>query len=157
VVNPQEGDLLEYRNSRWNNKPAARRYHVESAGYNVSPNLNFIGPWATITFERDNPVITVSMSKSLGSTQPGGGYGLQLTLGYRKIGGSFTFFNPSNPYGIPGLRLASGSRIPFTLAGTYQTDFKAGETYEIGMIGFSTGANSWNDSGLGVGFVEVSY
>ncbi|MGG7664287.1 hypothetical protein [Dyadobacter sp. BHUBP1] len=161
VANPQEGDLLEYQNGAWLTKPKTKRYHVAGGlGWNPSGSLNFIGLRATITVERDNPIITISLTKAFGSNLLGGGYGLNLNLGYQKVGGPVTEFDAPDQNGIgriTSVKVPAGTRIPITLSGTYQTNFKAGETYDVGIVGVSPNFYSWNDNGYCKGYVEVSY
>lgn len=160
VTNLQNGNLLEYQNGIWTSKPKTKRYHVSGHGLNPSGILNFMGVKATVVIENDNPIITVHITKALGSTMGGGGYSLNLNLGYQKIGEAINEFDASDPnnYGrVSNLRVASGTRIPMTLSGTYQTNFKAGETYDIGMVGFSQNFQQWNDNGYCKGYIEISY
>jgi hypothetical protein len=117
--------------------------------------LNFIGPTVAVTFDRNNPNLTVSFTKVLGSTAPGGGSMLTLNLGYRRSGQTVTEFNSVER--IQGLSLVSGTRMPVTLTGNYDTAFEAGATYEIGIVGYSSNAAHWNNPDLGKGVVEVRY
>jgi hypothetical protein len=155
IVSPKDGDTVEYSNGVWKRKPKTRRFHITGQWLGVFPYLNFLAPTVTVTIEEDNPRITLAVSKSLGSAAAGGGRSLTINLGYQKAGGNVTAFSLDDEQ--PGLRVPSGCRIPFAKSGSYQTNFKAGETYTIGLIGFSTEVSSWNDNGDGSGFVEISY
>jgi len=161
VVSPQNGDLLEFSNGVWITKPKIKRYHVVGGlGLNPSFNLNFIGVKTSIVIEKDNPIITINLTKAIGSSLYGGATALTVNLGYQKAGGSVNEFDvpdQNNIGRITNLRVPSGTRLPLTLSGTYQTNFKAGETYDIGIVGFSSDASQWNDSGFCKGFIEVSY
>jgi hypothetical protein len=155
VFDPGEGAILEFTNGQWRSKPKTKRYNAAGLGLGPASFLNFLGPTVTVIIEHDNPTISLVMSKSFGSVLPSGGQMLTLNLGYQKAGEGVQAFNI--PDAIGNLRVAAGNRILFTRAGSYQTDFKAGATYTIGLIGFSTNATSWNDNGPGAGYVEVSY
>ncbi|MGG7664286.1 hypothetical protein [Dyadobacter sp. BHUBP1] len=155
VVNPQNGDLLEYKDGLWVSKPKTKRYNVGGWGFGVLSNPNFVSPTLTITIERDNPTISLVMSKAFGSILGTGGLALSINLGYQKAGGTIQVFDSNDE--VTGLRVSPGNRNLFTLAGTYQTDFKAGETYTVGLLASSTNPSSWNDNGRGGGYVEVNY
>jgi hypothetical protein len=161
VENPQNGDLLEYKNGSWLNKPKTKRYHIAGGlGFNPSFTLNFIGVKTSIAIEKDNPVITINLTKAIGSSLGGGASALTVNLGYQKAGGLITEFDlpdQNNVGRITNLRVPSGTRIPLFLSGTYQTNFKAGEIYDIGIVGFSSDAIQWNDNGFCKGYIEVSY
>jgi len=156
VVNAQNGDVMEFRNGLWTNKRGVRRYKSNGVGADPNNNLGFISPTITFTVEADNPTISISAAKSLGSTAVGGGTGVYLNLGYRNVnGGNVIPFDVNDRF--TSLRVSPGSRIPFMHAGTYNTTFLAGETYEVGLIASSTNPSSWNDNGLGNINVEVNY
>jgi hypothetical protein len=156
VTNPVEGDVMEYRQGSWVNKRGVRRYKSNGVGNNPTNDINFISPTITFTVEANSPTISISATKSLGSTSLGGGTALYLNLGYRKInGGSITPFDVND--WLPGLRVSAGTSVPFTHAGTYNTTFLIGETYQVGLIANSSNPNSWSDNGLGTVNVEVSY
>lgn len=157
VADPQNGDVLEYQNGAWTQKPKPKRYYVRDLGLNPSSTLGFIGATATITIERDNPTIAIHLSKILGSFNAQGGGALSIGIGYRKTGGSIEKFYPDDHEHLHYLKVSSGTKWPVFLSGSFATTFKAGETYEIGLVATSSVASTWNDNGRGEGYVEVSY
>ncbi|WP_031529951.1 hypothetical protein [Dyadobacter crusticola] len=155
VINPVEGDILEFRNGKWARKPKSKRYHVAGIGnYNLGQAVSFVGPTATVTIERDNPTITIHMTRIFGSSMPDGAGGLLLNLGYRKQGGFPYEFD--NSHRLTGVQVGGIIRMPVTLSGTYQTNFLEGETYELGLIGAAFEYENWNNNGKSIGYVEVS-
>ncbi|HWV32774.1 MAG TPA: hypothetical protein VN038_24095 [Dyadobacter sp.] len=155
VADPKEGEMMEFRNGTWVSKPASKRYNVVGSGYNPGPTYNFIGPIATIVVEKDNPIITINITKALGTNKLHSAVGLNLNLGYKRGNQAVSSFDAT---GIPQIVAAAQSRVPITLAGSYQTDFLAGETVQIGMVGQAAHTFSdWNDNGGGLGYVEISY
>jgi len=157
VSNPQNGDLLEYKDDSWVSKPKTKRYLATGLGYNPSGTLNFIGPKVITTIEKENPVISIHLTKLLGATVASGGQGLTLSLGYRKNNGPVVKFDELSQSSLHGMRVVSGVTVPFTLSGTFNTTFQPGDNLEIGIVGFSTNFASWNNNGEGMGYVEISY
>lgn len=155
VENPQEGDIMEYTNGSWQTKPKMQLYNVSGVGLNPTTNYQFISPPITISIQRDNPVVSIEILKAMGSTVAGGGVGLSVNLAFQKVGGTLTEFDENHR--MNNLRVASGTRIPIMSSGIFQTDFKAGETYQIGLIGKSSNPNSWNDNGFCQGQIEIRY
>ncbi|MGG7664285.1 hypothetical protein [Dyadobacter sp. BHUBP1] len=155
VENPQEGDVMEYTGGSWKTKPKVQLYNVSGLGSNPTVNYQFMSPPVTITIQRDNPVVSIEILKAMGSTVAGGGVGLSVNVAYQKVGGTLTEFDENHR--MNNLRVPSGTRVPIMSSGTYQTDFKAGETYQIGLIGKSSYPNSWNDSGFCQGRIEIRY
>ncbi|MGG7664288.1 hypothetical protein [Dyadobacter sp. BHUBP1] len=155
VANPKNGDLLEYKDGSWRAKPKVKIYRNSGLGNSPSANLNFIGPTVTVTFDQNNPNLTLFFTKALGSTAPGGASLLNLNLGYRQAGQPVAEFVAAER--MQALSTAINTRMPVTLTGNYDTAFEAGGTYEIGIVGFSPNAAHWNNSDLGKGIVEVRY
>lgn len=158
VTNPQDGDVMEYNDGAWIRKPKTKRFHFSGNGSALISTFWFVSAIATITIEKDNPNISLSATKTFGSNLSNGGESMSLVLGYRKVGptqGDYTPFITTDV--IDNFRVPTRVRLPFTLTGTYSTTFKAGEVYEVGMLGKSSNGASWNENGPSTGFVEVSY
>ncbi len=160
IPEPKEGYYIEYKNGQWVQKPKPKKYTANGVGFNPSSTTNFMGPTCTITVEEDNPVITISTTKIVGTQGiNSGGVGLNISLGYKKTGEAINV-PPVSLIGsvfVNGVNIPENTRIPVSLSGAYPTEFKAGEQYTIGMIGYSNSWNSWNNNGSGSIFVEVSY
>ncbi|HWV32773.1 MAG TPA: hypothetical protein VN038_24090 [Dyadobacter sp.] len=157
IVNPQEGDVMEYRSGSWQAKPKNQRFNISGLGYPPTSTLNFLSEPVTVTILKDNPVITIVAEKGLGSIIAGGGTGLSINLGYQKAGGSVTEFDANHR--TTGIRVQAGNRVIVSRSGNYQTDFKAGETYTLGMVGIAPPVSvlTWNDNTSSAGYVEIAY
>lgn len=158
IPEPKEGYFVEFADGRWIQKPKPKKYYASGAGFDLSSTPGFVGATVTIPIEEDNPIITVWATKAFGSTKDGGGDGLTVNLGYRKnlSGEPLNLLNDA--IGIPNLRVAKGTRMPVTLSGILRSNFKKGESFQIGMIAYSLVlSETWDDNGNGRIVVEVSY
>ncbi len=168
IPEPKEGYFIEYQNGKWVQKPKPKKYYAIGAGLNPVYSWSFVGPTCNIIIAEDNPKVSLSVHKAFGSNQANGGIGLSLALGYRKVEngvlvGEIQFFphfqHPDyTVVSVNGIRVPNGTRTPMSLAGTFSTDFRAGEEYVVGMVAQSINfAHTWNDNGSGMSYVEVSY
>lgn len=161
IVTPKEGHILEYRDGKWIQKPKPKGGYIFGVGQNpvTSNTPRFVGPTYKVVVEEDNPIITMSISKAMGSTLSTGGLGLNIGLGYQKVGETtIHYFKENGPIGVNNIRVAGGTRVPIALSGRFRTDFKAGEEYIVGMTAHSiSSGHTWNDNGSSMGYVEVSY
>ncbi|ACT93569.1 hypothetical protein [Dyadobacter fermentans] len=160
INDPQEGDMMVFKGDQWQKRPERRYHHNTGFGLPPSTAMNFLSVKVQIQVNQANPILTLMFSKAFGSVATGGGTGLTLNLGYRRVdipNQPILEFDPS--HAVPGFRVSLGTRLFIPFHGVYQTNLEPG-TYEVGMVGFASNATTaanWNDGGLSLGTVTLEY
>lgn len=113
-------------------------------GTGASPlsSNNFLSPPVLVTVGAGEDVV-VTGQKAMGSTLSAGGTGLTLNICYQPVGGAL---QPADSTGVTGIRVAGGTKVIHTL--TAKLSNLQGD-YNVGLCGFSSNSNSWNDNGSG--------
>lgn len=165
VVNPQEGDRLEYRGGKWIKRSKKQYYNAWGAGSNPSAQWNFLGHAMTVTItDYQSQVVKLHISKAVGSMADGGAAGLTIALGFRAIQAdgtegpvqflTTTSQDHSNGAVISNIAVVKGTRFPIALNGAYK--MPANGTYKVGMIANAgPSASNWNYNEGGISYVEV--